>query len=769
MSLTPGFRIGAYEITAPLGVGGMGEVYRATDTNLGREVAIKVLPDAFAQDMERLARLEREARTLAVLNHPNVAQIYGLERADGMRALVMELVEGPTLADRIAQGPLPPEEALPIATQIAKAVEAAHEQSIIHRDLKPANIKLRPDGTVKVLDFGLAKAMEPAVAAPPNQSMSPTITTPAMTQAGIILGTAAYMSPEQAKGRPADKRSDVWAFGCVAYEMLTGRRAFSGEDISDTLALVLKGEPDWTLIPADVARPVRTLLQRCLQKNRAARVADLSTAVYVLTENGSVEATAQPERSSMVRRALPYVAACLATGVMAAFVTWALKPTTATPKPVSRFVINTANSTPFTAVGRHVVAISPTGTHIVYAANDRLYLRAVNQLDASPVRGTEAQPRQTVGNTAGGDAFGREPFFSSDGQRIGFWQAGQLKKVSLAGGPAVSLCSTTGNLSGASWGADDTIFFGQGASGIWRVSGAGGTPENIIKVESGQAGGNPELLPGGRALIFTLADDNWEKAQVVAYVLASRTLKVLLTQGSDAHYVPSGHLVYSLQDSLLAVPFDVDTLTVTGGAVPLVEGVARSNRNVNAIAQYDVSDEGTLVYVPRSAVAAASERTLVWVDRQGREEPIKVQPHGYMYPRLSPDGTRIAVEIRDNDNEYNIWTLDLARLTLTPLTFGSLPSRAPLWMADGRRILFNTGSGARGALSWASADGSGTAEPVTGSEQGDFATSVSSDGTRLIVSANTTTDADVGMLALGREQPTGGGNGNATNDSDRKF
>ena len=398
MAITRGTRLGPYEVTAQIGVGGMGEVYRATDTTLGRQVAIKVLPEALASDTERVARFEREAKALAALNHPHIAQIYGFEKSSGVHALVMELVEGPTLAERIGQGAIPVEETIGIARQVVEAIEAAHEQGIIHRDLKPANIKIREDGMVKVLDFGLAKLSEPGGARAGAEAggvgltalmQSPTIMSPAMTMAGVILGTAAYMSPEQAKGRPADRRSDVWAFGAVLFEMLTGRRAFEGDDVSDTLASVLKQDPDWTQLPTDLPPAIRTLLQRCLVKDRRQRVADIAVAQFVLTQQTAVSSESparalEPGRAR--KRALAIAAAVLLAAVLAGAGTWALKPA-AGPPPLVQFAFPLPEGQQFSDLGTQVVAISPDGTTIVYVLNNQLYRRSVGELEAQPIPG----------------------------------------------------------------------------------------------------------------------------------------------------------------------------------------------------------------------------------------------------------------------------------------------------------------------------------------------------------------------------------------------
>jgi eukaryotic-like serine/threonine-protein kinase len=697
----------------------MGEVYRARDTKLNRDVAIKVLPEALAHDPERLARFEREARTLAALNHPNIGAIYGLEEVDGVRALVLELVDGPTLADRIAQGPMPIDEALPIARQIAEALEAAHEHGTIHRDLKPANVKLRPDGTVKVLDFGLAKALDSAPSAI-DASQSPTITSPAMTGMGVILGTAPYMSPEQAKGRQADKRSDVWAFGAVLYEMLSGQRAFKGEDVSDTLAMVLKGEPEWNALPGEASPLVVTLIRRCLEKDRRRRIAEFSTVLFIIDESARVAAAPPVQPASLIRRTgLPLVAAGTAA-VIAGYTTWMLKPASAPSLPLARFTITLPTDQQFSSAGRHLVALSPDGTHIVYVANARLYLRAMEQLEAVPIRGTEG-----TGNMAG-----RSPFFSPDGQWIGFWQDGQLKKVSITGGSPVVLCAAQTPW-GASWATDNTILYGQ-ADGIWRVSGNAGKPENVVKVDAGQIAHGPQLLPGGRDILFTLArgkfpavpNNDWDAAQIVVQSLDTGIRRVVLEGGRDARYLSTGHLVYAVGSTLLGVPFDAATLAVTGGPVPLVEAVARAaggpalpSAGLTGAAHFAMSSDGALIYVPTDAVGESPEsrRTLVWVDRKGREVPLRTPPRAYVYPRLSPDGTRVALDIRDQESD--IWILDLARETLTRLTFGPALEFYGIWTPDGQAVIFSSGEfggnlGPR-SLFRRAADGTGPVEELT--------------------------------------------------------
>ena len=485
MALTVGTRLGHYDVTALIGEGGMGQVWQATDTQLNRQVALKILPDAFAADPDRLARFTREAQILASLNHPNIAAIYGIEEAEGTRALVLELVEGPTLADRISKGPIPLDEALPIAKQIAEALEAAHEAGVIHRDLKPANIKVREDGTVKVLDFGLAKAFQPD-ASDPNVSASPTISlTAAATQMGMIIGTAAYMSPEQAKGKPVDKRADVWAFGVVLYEMLTGGKAFAGETVSETLADVMKSEPRWDALPADLPPTLHNLVRRCLEKNPTERVRDIGDvrlamkgAFETVVAVNSVAPVAHPKTwQESVRLAL----AGLALVVVGGLAVWGLTPT---PAPVARDVTRFTVEVP--ALGQAfvypLVALSPDGTQLVYAAAGQLYLRTMDQLEGVPIGGTEG---------------GVTPFFSPDGEWIAFWATNQLKKVPVGGGLPVTLAQITVSY-GASWGPDDTILFMEAGTGISRMPGNGGEPELVVPVVGSEVGlAHPQLLPGG--------------------------------------------------------------------------------------------------------------------------------------------------------------------------------------------------------------------------------------------------------------------------------
>jgi eukaryotic-like serine/threonine-protein kinase len=727
MTLAPGVRVGPYEVTALIGEGGMGKVWRAHHTALKRDDALKVLPDAFASDPDRLARFRREAQVLASLNHPNIARVYGLEQSDGVQALVMELVEGPTLGDRIAQGPIPVAEALPIAKQIAEALEAAHEQGIIHRDLKPANIKLRPDGTVKVLDFGLAKALEPASGAGVDATASPTITSPAMmTSVGTLLGTAAYMSPEQAKGRSADKRSDVWAFGAVLFEMLTGRRPFGGTEVYEVLASVLAREPDWTLLPPRLSPAVATYLKRCLHKDPKQRIADMQSVRLAL--EGVFEASTDASAGTSTARAHARIGwqgalSWALAGVLAgSLLIWAVMRRDPAPsESVTRFAVPLADNESLTGIGRHLVAVSPNGTHVAYTANEGLSLRPLNQLQATPIPGTDGA---------------REPFFASDGQWIGFFAGGELKRVSVSGGAPVTLGATAMPW-GASWGADGMILVGQGPKGIVRMPAAGGTPEMLIPVENGELAGSPQMLPGGEWVLFTLRPvgvSQWDQAQIVVQSVATRKRTVLIEGGREGTYLPTGHLVYARGEQLLAVPFDLGARRVTGGPVPLVQDLA-SVSNFGA-AQFSVAGNGSLVYLPIGANPQAARRTLVWVDRQGRETPLAVSPRGYVYPRVSPDGTRVALDVRDP--AADIWIWDLGRETLTRLTFDPGADRSPAWFPDGRRIAFSSQrDGSAGNLFSQSADGTGTAERLAEAARDVFPTSVSPDGSQILINVAT--------------------------------
>ena len=744
-ALSAGTRLGGYEIVGFIAAGGMGEVYRARDTRLKREVAIKILPESLASDPDRLARFQREAEILATLNHPNIAAIYGLEEANGTQALVMEFVEGDTLADRIARGPIDLDEALPIAQQIAAALGAAHEHGVIHRDLKPANIKLTVKGTVKVLDFGLAKLIETTSSTghAVDVTASPTVASPTMmTSAGMLIGTAAYMSPEQAKGQYADTGSDIWAFGSVLYEMLTARRAFEGDGMSEILASILARAPDFTLLPSATPPSIRRLLRRSLAKNPEDRLHDINDALIELHDaTALVDPDAMTRAAGSQRRTRALNAAvAIASVVTVSVIAWVvMRPVLQPPRPVSRFVIPLSVNDQFSGFNRRVVALSPDGTHLVYVANNRLYLRALDQLDAVPVRGTDVT-----------NAIGQAPFFSPDGEWIGFWQDDQLKKVSVHGGAPVVLCAVT-KPTGVTWGVDDTIVFGRGPAGIWRVSGKGGVPELLFSVDEGQSAHAPELLPDGKSVLFTLADGNdWNDARIVVQSLDSGKRQVLM-QGNDAQYLPNGVLVYARRGTLLAAPFDAVTHHVTGGSVSVVDGVwefVTLGPSLTAVSQFSLSRAGTLVYVPSSVDATyRSLRELTWVDRQGHEETIPVPPREYDYPRISPDGTRVAVQVRGQEND--IWTWEVGQRTLTRVTFSPGFDNYPIWTPDGGSLVFasDAGRGVRNLFRRAT-DGSRGVEQLSVSARGQVPYAVTPDGTAIVYRDDDTKSFDIGLASM---------------------
>jgi Tol biopolymer transport system component len=693
MTVQPGTRLGFYEVTAPLGEGGMGEVYRARDTKLGRDVALKVLPDSFAHDPERLARFEREAHLLAALNHPNIAHIHGFEDSTGTPALVMELVEGPTLADRIARGPIPLDEALPIAKQITEALEAAHEQGIIHRDLKPANIKVRADGTVKVLDFGLAKAFDPTASSNAGATMSPTLSIHT-TQAGIILGTAAYMAPEQARGKPIDKRADIWAFGCVLYEMLTGRRAFDGGDISTTLAAVLKTDPEWSALPPDAPPSLRRLLSQCLQKEPRERLRDIGDARITIDRmlTGVGEESASPaghlDQVTRMRRrvTLAAVAVCsVAVGAIA----WSLVVGSRHPAPVrvERFELVTPRSEPFTASPRGPnVVMSPDGSQIAYhvvnaKGSTQLAIRKFSQLDQTLLPGTDGA---------------LYPFFSPDGAQIAFVNGRrQLMKLALVGGAPVAVCDLESEFLGGSWGVDDVMVFAQQGSGLFRVSAAGGKPERLATPDATKGEhdyASPEMLPGGKAVLATIisAEGSPFQTRIAARVLATGETRTLVEGGSTGHYLSTGHLVYRAgrAGTLAAVPFDIGNLRTRGTGVALQTVMAKGTLAQSLVASYSVGSDGSLVV---ASGEFRGSRRLIWIDRAGKrlasltDQPIEYPRH----PRLSPDGGRLAVTIGP-PNEGQIWIYDLkaARQPLK-LTFKGL-NFDPAWTPDGTRVTFSS-------------------------------------------------------------------------------
>jgi eukaryotic-like serine/threonine-protein kinase len=741
MPLPTGTKLGTYEVVAPIGAGGMGEVYQAHDSNLRRDVAIKVLPEAFAHDADRLARFRREAQLLASLNHTNIATIHGLEQSGDTSYLVMELVSGETLAERVKAGPLGIEEALKIAVQIAEALEAAHEKNIIHRDLKPANVKVTLEGKVKVLDFGLAKAFA-GDGANDDPSNSPTLSA-AATMQGTILGTAAYMSPEQARAKACDKRTDIWAFGCVLYELLTGRQAFHGETTTEILAAVLRGEPDWQALPETTPLSIRALLRRCLQKEMNKRARDAGDARIEIEEALAAPVTAElttaaPTKGfhALGRRALILSVSTLLLGAaIASIAVWNLKPSP--PQPISRVTIALPPGQQLAGLENGpAVALSPDGTHLVYVARldrtQQLYLRAMDSLEFRPIPGTEEAVN---------------PSFSPDGQWVGFFAGGKLKKVSVSGGAAITLGDAV-EPRGVSWGSQGMIAFGPTTGGaLTQVSEAGGAPQPLTHLEKGENSHRwPEFLPGGKAVLFATGGtaNIWNNAQVAVQSVGSGERRTLIQAGTYPRYSVSGHLVYAQLGTLMAVPFDPQRLTATGAAVPVLESVLQSITNGDA--QYSISDTGSLVYLPGGVQSAQSR--LVWVSRNGAEQPVAAPAHAYQTPRLSPDGRRVAMIIQEQ--EAQIWLYDLSRDTLTRSTFEGINNVVPAWTPDGKRIAFaSTKEGAQN-LFWQLADGAGGLERLTTSEYTQVPMSWSPNGQFLaFLEVNPTTGYDIWVLGMG--------------------
>jgi serine/threonine protein kinase len=729
MKLDAGTRLGPYEIHSALGAGGMGEVYRARDTRLGRDVAVKILASSFVDDADHVARFQREAQVLAALNHPHIAHIYGLEDAGGGLALVMELVEGETLADRIAQGPIPLDEALPIARQVADALEAAHEQGIVHRDLKPSNISIRSDGTVKVLDFGLAKLTEAGEAgrAGGAVSMSPTITSPALvTGAGMILGTAAYMSPEQARGKAADKRADVWAFGCVLYEMLTGRRAFGAEEVSDTLAMVLMKEPDWSLLPPATPPSIRTLLRRCLEKDRKRRLPDLGAARLEIDETLSAPPSQTSQESIAPKSSRPR-GQHLAWGVAALAIAVAMGigiVRFAEPRPEPARSIRFQVSAPPDVVLASDInlspALSPDGRTLAFLvvsrAGDRprLAVRALDAEDAREVPGTEGAANA---------------FWSPDSRFIGFFASGKLKKIDPAGGVPQVICDVPtgpGGSSGGTWNEDGIIVFGGNDGPLFRVPAGGGMPTPLTKLDAAKKELRhtyPWFLPDGRHFFYFSASPSTRENSIYIGSLDDDEKVALLQADSKAVYA-DGHMLFVRQGTLVAQPFDATRRVTTGDAV--VEAQDVFSIPAGGTAPFAVSTNGVLAF--RSGTTATLTQ-LTLVDRSGRQLETVAERSDQTALELSPDGARVVVSVFDpSKRARDIWIHDLKRDVRTRFTFNAGDDLYSAWSPDGARLVFSSGGPTPLDVYQQAANGSGSEERLLGGGGNKYVTSWSPDG-----------------------------------------
>ncbi len=713
MALSAGSRLGPYEVIAPLGAGGMGEVYRARDERLGREVALKFLPEEFFEDKERAARFEREARLLATLNHPGIATVHSFEEVVGRHILVMELVEGEDLAERIARGPIPVDEALPIARQIAEALEAAHERGIIHRDLKPANVKLAPDGRVKLLDFGLAKALEAQTTSgsAPQITQSPTITARA-TAAGVILGTAAYMSPEQARGKAVDKRTDVWAFGCVLFEMLAGKRIFEGDTVSDVLAAVLRQEIDFKALPPETPRGISRLLRHCLERDPRKRLHDVGDARIEIDD--AVESPAERPAFSApppaaIRRVLRFLPWLVATG-LALVAVFFLRRASSGAGNIVHLSLNVPEGVsldPDVQAQAQFLAISPDGRRIAFRARSgedrRLFLRDLSRENAEPVPGTE-----------GGD----EPFFSPDGEWLGFVAGGKLKKTALRGGTPVTLAAAA-LIRGAAWGDDGTIVFAPTVNApLFRIPAAGGEPRPLTVLDAAAQERThrwPEVLPGAKMVLFTVgtADKpgDYDEARIDAISLTTGKRHVVYRGASLACYAPPGHLLLARHGDLLAVPFDMDTAQVHGTPAPVLQGVSGDSRS--GIAFFGAARTGALAYAVGLSAQGIPE--IVWLDRAGRREPTGIPPGIYTSVRLSPNGQKLAYpEGPAAGARSDVWIADLSHGGQFQLT-SSGRAHSPCWTPDGASLVYATPNG--DAILRQRADGGGGAEILWKSSQ----------------------------------------------------
>jgi serine/threonine protein kinase/Tol biopolymer transport system component len=749
MALAPGERLGHYEVSEPLGAGGMGEVYRARDTRLDRQVAIKVLPEDLSEDPERLARFEREAKVLASLNHSNIATLFGIENETGPEGkpigfLVMELVEGEDLAQRIERGPIPVGEATGIARQIADGLEAAHAQGIVHRDLKPGNIRITPDGTVKILDFGLAKQWSPGPG-DTDFSESPTITAD-MTRAGTVLGTAPYLSPEQARGRVVDQRTDIWALGCVLFEMIAGERAFPGNSSTEVIARVLERQPDWTALPSHTPPALRRLLGHCLEKDpkrRLRNAGDFALALEDLDVEGLTPTAADDRRTTHpIAKLVPWLTA--AAAVIIAIVSW-LGRSASHPQefaPVLRFTQSSPAALDIARIGHFgtAVAISPDGHVLAWVGateeGTQLFMRHLDEDEVRPVEGGEG---------------GLAPFFSPDSEWLGFFADGKLKKVSIRGGAPQTITEVE-HLHGASWGDGIIVLEAIGDGVLFRVDPKGGEIEQIqisnrTATAWGYLGGYPTLLPGSDALLVTGLGLN----TVDLVELDSGEVKNLVKEGTHGTYLSSGHLVWTQGDNLLAAPFDLSRREITGDAHTVVEGVV-SEAHVGLTSHYAVSNTGTLAYLP--GTVSTSGIHPVWVRPDGVTEPLNLPfENSLLTPRISPDGRRLLIS-RQTDSR-SIWLYDLERGIVGPFTGNDGNQFWAIWSADGKSIVFNSQQGSDPVNLWMQpVDRSSPPTRLTNATVHHVPTGISPDGqTVFFVSRSATAGGrfDIHALHLGDE------------------
>lgn len=721
MALRPGNRVGHYDVLELLGEGGMGAVFRAHDPRLARDVALKVIRADVATDPDRLARFAREARLLGALTHPNIATVHGLEDAGGERVLVMELVSGPTLDERLRAGPLDVDEALRIGGAIAAGVEAAHEHGIIHRDLKPSNIKLTPDGGVKLLDFGLAKALATEI----SVSRGPTISSGG-TADGLVLGTIAYMSPEQARGKDLDTRTDIWSFGCVLFDMLTGTTAFGGASVSDTIAAILTRDPDWSRLPAHLPPSIARLLRRCLVKDAHTRLRDIGDARIEIEDalaHAADPAVAGPARTPRARGSLTSAAAIalLAVGAASgAFGAWAwTRRSAVATRPVTvRFALPLPPVQRLAGTDFPAIAMSPVDTHVAYIASQGGHQELfVHDMAAPASEGT------AIEGTEG--AIG--PFFSPDGQWIAFFAGGKLRKVAVAGGPVRDIADAPIGF-GGSWGPDGTIVFApDNGSAIWRVSADGGaaTPITTLDAAHGEFSHRwPEFLPDGTRILFTVGTEgSWDSATIAVQGIDGGARRTVVKGGSAPHYLADGRVLYARAGALFAVTLDGSATAVRADArqAALVEDVAES---LDGAAQVSVTRGGSLLYVARKDAAGA--RTLAWVDRSGRIQPLAAPRRAYQSPRLSPDGNTIAVSIPTGERD-ELWTYDVPHAALTQFTFNG--GTAATWSADGRRILFSAPKDGTPVVFARALDGSDNDERQGHSARAQVPASIAPDGT----------------------------------------